>query len=316
MRLNIKPLISICIPTFNRSRILANSLESLINQDFFINNQYVEVIVSDNSSNDDTEIVCKKYLEKYPGKFFYYKNATNIGDKNFQKSLSYGSGEFLKLSNDSLCYKHGSLQHMVELIKKNIEKKPVLFFLNNGTPTPNRIYKPKNPDDFISKVSYFVTSIACFGIWRVDFDKLVDFNRRSDLQLTQVDVLFRLLSEPNRQSLVDNKYLFGVQDVGGKGGYGLFNVFVENYFYLLDQFSIKTAVRNKEKRRILLNHVALFDAESVYKNSFLKEDRFKILIKNSKNIRFIIPIYYLYYLAYLVKFFIKFKLVKNCFFRL
>lgn len=311
---NMTPIyLTIAIPTFNRSSVLDLSLASLTSQKFFSHSNCVEIIVSDNCSTDNTQIVCEKYLEKYPGKFFYYKNTSNIGDNNFRKSLSYGTGAFLKLSNDTLCYKEGSLQDIVDLIKKNIVQKPVLFFLNNRTPTPTRIYKPKNPDDFISKVSYFVTWIACFGIWKVDFDKLVDFNRRSDLQLTQVDVLFRLLSEPNRQSLVDNKHLFGVQDVGGKGGYGLFNVFVTNYFYLLDQFTIKTAVRNKEKMRILLNHVALFDAESAYKNSFLKEDRFKILLKNSNNIRTIIPIYYLYYLAYLIRFFIKFKLVKKYF---
>jgi abequosyltransferase len=309
---NMSPIyLTIAIPTFNRSSVLDLSLASLTSQKIFSHSNCVEIIVSDNCSTDNTQIVCEKYLKKYPGKFFYYKNTSNIGDKNFEKSLSYGSGQFLKLSNDSLCYKQDSLQHMVEIIKKNIQRKPVLFFLNNSIPTTTTpISELKNIDDFIATVSYFVTWIACFGIWKVDFDKLEDFNRQSKLQLTQVDVLFRMLSEQNRHSIVDNKNIFGVQQVGSKGGYGLFNVFVENYFYILDQFNIKTDVKIKEKKRILLNHVALFDAESSFKNSFLKENRFRILVNNSKNIKSIIPVYYLYYLVYLTKFFIKFTLVK------
>ena len=125
-----KVYLTIAIPTFNRSGFLEKSLESLTSQEIFFNSHSVEIIVSDNCSTDDTEYVCKKYLQKYPGKFFYHKNLLNIGDKNFHKSLSHGSGEFLKLSNDTLCYEKNSLEHMVELVKDTLEKKPVLFFLN------------------------------------------------------------------------------------------------------------------------------------------------------------------------------------------
>jgi len=306
-----KVYLTIAVPTFNRSRFLEKSLESLTSQEVFFKSHSVEIIVSDNCSTDDTENVCIKYLQKYPGKFFYYKNLLNIGDKNFHKSLSHGSGEFLKLSNDTLCYEKNSLEHMVELVKDTLEKKPVLFFLNKSAPTPANLYMPINPDDFINKATYFVTWIACFGIWKSDFDKLSNFNRASESKLTQVDVIFRMLSEPNKNSLIDNTHIFDVQHVANKGGYGLFTVFVENYFNLLDQFKFDGNVIKSEKKNILLKHVSLFDAESVFKHSFCKEKRFKILLKNTKNIRSVVSLYYVFYLLNFLKFFIKYKVKKQ-----
>ena len=230
-----KPFLTIAIPTINRSRVLDKSLESITEQEIFKSTQNIEIVVCDNFSSDDTENICQKYLAKYPGKFFYYKNTTNIGDKNFEKSLSFGTGEFLKLSNDTLLYKQNSLQHIVNLIKKNKEKKPLLFFLNNKRPTPTCIYETASAEDFLSKVSFWVTWIGGFGIWKIDFDNLIDFNRRSDTNLTQVDIIFRLLSQENKKAIIDNNRLFKVQKLPVnqklpiKGGYNFFNIFVKKY---------------------------------------------------------------------------------------
>ena len=55
---DVKPLLSICIPTYNRSGYLEQCLESIVHQERF---DEIEVIISDNCSTDDTEAVCKKY---------------------------------------------------------------------------------------------------------------------------------------------------------------------------------------------------------------------------------------------------------------
>jgi abequosyltransferase len=58
-------LLSICIPTFNRSEVLDNTLNSLFSNSEFNSNQ-IEVIVSDNCSTDNTVQVVTKYpLVKY-----------------------------------------------------------------------------------------------------------------------------------------------------------------------------------------------------------------------------------------------------------
>ena len=306
-----KPFLTIAIPTFNRSEVLDKSLESITEQEVFKTTQNIEIVVCDNCSTDDTETICKKYLAGFPGKFFYYKNLTNIGDINCHKALSYGSGEFLKLSNDTLCYEHNSLQHMVDLIKDKLEQKPVLFFLNQKRPTPTCIYEATSSDAFLSIASFWVTWIGAFGIWKRDFDNVINYNRYSDTHLPHVDVLFRLLSEPKKKSVIDNTRLFKVQKLPNKGGYNFLNVFVSNYFNILDSFQFNANVIKTEKKRMLLKHVVAFDAKTNFVNSFAFENRFNILFKNTKNIRFVIPMYYVFYIFFFFFFFVKFSIVEK-----
>lgn len=58
-----RPLLSICIPTYNRAIFLKDALshlrESLQNLSF-----QVEVIISDNHSEDDTQTIVMDFIEK------------------------------------------------------------------------------------------------------------------------------------------------------------------------------------------------------------------------------------------------------------
>jgi abequosyltransferase len=70
------PLISICIPTYNRKKYLKQCLDSIVNQDCFTENQ-IEIIISDNDSNDNTEKLVKEYQINYKN-IKYFINDNNI----------------------------------------------------------------------------------------------------------------------------------------------------------------------------------------------------------------------------------------------
>ena len=57
-----KFILSICIPTFNRSAYLESTIESIVNQALFRDRMYVEIVVSDNASSDATANICQDYL--------------------------------------------------------------------------------------------------------------------------------------------------------------------------------------------------------------------------------------------------------------
>ena len=82
-----KPLLSICIPTWNRSEYLRICLDSLIGQPEFFTED-VEIIISDNYSPDEgaTETLGKEYAEKYEN-IYYFRNESCIEDKNFPMAL-------------------------------------------------------------------------------------------------------------------------------------------------------------------------------------------------------------------------------------
>lgn len=93
-----KPLLTIAIPTFNRSGCLAQLLEVLLPQ--LIDEPRVELIISDNSSEDETPAVVQSFQKKGL-KLIYKRNQINIGsDANFLQCFEQASGKYMWLVGD------------------------------------------------------------------------------------------------------------------------------------------------------------------------------------------------------------------------
>lgn len=94
---DLKGLLSICIPTYNRCEKLKNCIGSIVSQKAF---NEIEIVVSDNASTDDTEKLMISFCEQFPN-IKYYRNKENLGpDKNFILALSYASSKYLMLLSD------------------------------------------------------------------------------------------------------------------------------------------------------------------------------------------------------------------------
>src|ERR1035437_6929312 len=107
-------LLSICIPTYNRAEYLEETILSIVNQKRFQETSEVEIVISDNCSEDNTKQVCEKFIAICGDKIHYYRNSENIIDANFERVLSYGKGVFLKLNNDTLVHQENTLEIFLE----------------------------------------------------------------------------------------------------------------------------------------------------------------------------------------------------------
>ena len=74
-----KPLLSICIPTYNREIFLKKLLDSIVSQEVFLQTNDVEIVINDWPSRDNTEELVKAYQERYKGKIRYFRNKVAIG---------------------------------------------------------------------------------------------------------------------------------------------------------------------------------------------------------------------------------------------
>lgn len=93
----VEPLVSVCIPTYNRSSKLNRAVGTLIRCSY----ENIEIIISDNASSDDTQIVCAA-LAKLDRRVKYFRHAENQGPtKNFEFARAQATGKyFLWLSDD------------------------------------------------------------------------------------------------------------------------------------------------------------------------------------------------------------------------
>lgn len=86
-----EPLVSICIPTYNRAGMIGRAIESALGQTY----RNIEVIVIDNSSSDNTDAVVAAYTDE---RLTYVKNEKNLGlFGNFNRCIELATGKFLHI---------------------------------------------------------------------------------------------------------------------------------------------------------------------------------------------------------------------------
>ena len=89
----MKPLVSICIPTFNYGRFIPEAIQSVLIQSF----SNFELIVVDNASTDETAELMEAFVRSDP-RIRFYRNSENVGiAKNFNLALGYAAGDYVKI---------------------------------------------------------------------------------------------------------------------------------------------------------------------------------------------------------------------------
>lgn len=226
-------LLSICIPTFNRADVLDETLNKLFSNPEFDEN-LIEVIVSDNCSTDNT----KHIVSKYPF-VKYFCNDKNVRDYNYSIVLGLATGSYIRLFNDTLSFKRGALEKMLNTIKKHSVENCNLFFYSNMFLNKDCVVSIKNKNDYIENVSFHTTWIANFGCWKQDFDQISNKDRYAEFLFVQVDWSYRILKN-TKSTLIYFENLFEVVLPKNKGGYNVFDIFINKYLFIIkkEKFSI------------------------------------------------------------------------------
>jgi glycosyltransferase involved in cell wall biosynthesis len=90
-------LISICIPTYNRPDLLREALDSCFAQTY---SDY-EILIGDDSKNDDTEHLMEQYRDRYRGLIHYQRNKPSLGQAgNVNDLFRRAGGDRLVLLHD------------------------------------------------------------------------------------------------------------------------------------------------------------------------------------------------------------------------
>lgn len=117
--------LSICIPTYNRAKLLKECLDSVINQ--VKGKEQVEIVICDNASPDDTENIVKGYIGNYPF-MKYFRNNQNLGYvKNQLKCFKNAQGQYLAILCDDDLYLDGEVDKILQVVS---EKEYAFIALN------------------------------------------------------------------------------------------------------------------------------------------------------------------------------------------
>ena len=249
-----KPLLSICIPTYNRCEYLERCLSAIVNQKGFDNR--VEVVISDNCSTDNTQIIGKKYDEEYSNVHYHRMDENVCASVNQLFVLKNASGILRKLTNDTIIYYDGAIEYMLRAANNSIEKKPKLFFLNSEKLVRDSIHV-KTMENYIDTLGYWITWIASFTVWEGDCDDLDIFVEKKDTSLAQVPFLLKNFEKHGEAIIYDKLIMYSIVPKSKNLTYGLYHVFYETFLSFLQPY-IESGKISKQcyeglRKNLLLN---------------------------------------------------------------
>lgn len=109
------PLVSVLIPAYNRPYFLEVALKSVLQQTY----KNVEIVICDDSTNDEVNIMIQPYL-KTNTNIRYYNNGGPLGKfglENSKKCFSLAAGEYINYLFDDDVFSPTKLERMVEYLK-------------------------------------------------------------------------------------------------------------------------------------------------------------------------------------------------------
>ncbi|TDN55099.1 glycosyltransferase involved in cell wall biosynthesis [Buttiauxella sp. JUb87] len=287
-----KPLLSICIPTYNRVSYLERLLSSLLSQIDSLDGKF-EIIISDNASTDNTEKYCAQVVSENSC-VSYVRNVQNEGwERNYSNLYIKARGRFVWLIGDDDYLMPDALPNIMNMLDGNINADVVYIdsqahsdgFIGSKE---NITYDTYNTNEkFIQRVGVFFTFIS--GVIINKEKHLVDITLIDKYMNTDLNLLawvYTALVNGNYFIYVKNKYV--VVQVGNTGGYKLFTVFASNLTRITNDFfpvgtKNNTSIR-KSAMLLLLSYIGRDNKKFESENYISVTDRAFGDLREYKNI--------------------------------
>lgn len=142
---SLQPLVSIVTPTYNMGRFLAETMDSVLTQDY----PRIEYIVMDGGSTDNTVEILRAYERRYPGRFTWVSERDGGQSDAVNKGFLRSHGEIFTFLNSDDTYFPGAVSSAVEAFHSHPEAAVVYgdAFYTAEDNTPIRRY-PVDPYEY------------------------------------------------------------------------------------------------------------------------------------------------------------------------
>ena len=124
------PILSICIPAYNRpvwlKRAILSTLKSSITQQ-----SQVEIVVSDDSTILSCRELVNELLKDWKGRWQYYANVPSLGmAANWNQCLQIATGTYVMLLHDDDYLETEAISSILQALRQNSDSAALLFGVN------------------------------------------------------------------------------------------------------------------------------------------------------------------------------------------
>lgn len=198
------PVLSICIPTYNRAVYLREAVESVLRQINEVNRTKVEIVISDNASDDSTNEYAQGLRAGALSIVRYQRNEHNVEfDHNCLKVVGLARGEYCWLLGDDDQLTPGAVDRILSEIEKNPDID--IFICNRSEYGPDmrqeRVFIPEFTD--LKDTIYDFTKITAIDYLRAIRNVMGLFNCIS----TQVFRRDKWLATADKEKKIGSGYI-------------------------------------------------------------------------------------------------------------
>lgn len=144
-----KPIFSVVIPTYNRKKLLQETLESVLKQNVDVDYEIIIVDNNDDFKNLEVLKIIKSYKNR---KIFYYKNKKNIGATgNWNRCIELSTAEWIIMIHDDDIMLNNALNE-IKKIKDKYECDLIHFQHITKDFINNKIKNPTNGKQTVEKI--------------------------------------------------------------------------------------------------------------------------------------------------------------------
>lgn len=266
------PLLSICIPTWNRADFLRQSLSLFQEQLQNVDKESVELYVSDNCSSDNTQKVVNEFI-KNGLPVTYNRNEKNLGGtRNFIKCIQWASGQYIWLLGDDDFLEPYMLNYLLDVLITGDYGLVHLKMESNK----NEFQVFDNHSEFLKEMSYWSTFISG-NIFTRDYVKEIgDPEQYINSCLLQVPYFLRSALKKEKNVVIYQSILKAGVDASNNGGYNFFEVFTHQYlsiwYSFVNEGLMTKTMYNFEKREIFQKFIRQYIYQLIEKKENLNTD--------------------------------------------
>lgn len=126
--MTLQPDLSICIPTYHRPVLFERALRSAMATDP-VRATSVELVISDNSTEDATEQIARRMLSSWPGPQRYVRNRPGVGaEPNFNRCIELSTGRYIQILHDDDYLLPGGVDAILDAVHAADQRAYALLF--------------------------------------------------------------------------------------------------------------------------------------------------------------------------------------------
>ena len=284
---NKQPVLSICIPIYNRIEFLKRHLDLYLKCKSLFDEK-IHLFISDNCSKDDLQSLVNEYSNKGLN-IDYSRNTENIGpDGNFIKCFNSAKGKYIWLLGSDDVPADGFVESLMDILESHDYG---YLFLNHNS-KERQLTEYNDPKDLLDKVHIWITFMSA-NIFKTEFVKNVNGENYMGTYLIQVPYFLEGIAAGQTNAVFNYNWIQDGNDAANNGGYNFFKVFVDNLLSIVyekvENHQINNDCYERFKKSIYCNFIRSFvdglliRRDKVMRQNFDTKDGLKILMKHYGN---------------------------------